>query len=306
MNFTSLRSDRRQFMRAAAAAAASTSVIPHLAIGAEATSDDERPRIVCFTKFLQDLSYDELAVEIKKLGFDGVEATVRAKGHVLPERVEDDLPRMVEALRKQDIEIIAMATDVKGADPLSERVLKTAAGLGVKWYRMGFFKYDETDEAKPILSQLDELRPQLKELAALNRELGVQGLYQNHSDNKYVGATLWDLHRLIHDIPVEEIGSAFDIRHATIESGLSWPNLFKLMLPHIGAIFVKDYVWGEKKAQHVPLGTGRVNPKFFEMVKKSNYSGPFSLHVEYLGKEGTDANIAALKRDLTKLKSWLD
>ena len=261
------------------------------------------PRICAFTKFLQDLSYDELAATIKRLGFNGVEATVRKSGHVLPERVEDDLPKMVEALRNHDVEIVAMATDVRGADDLSQRVLSTAAGLGVKWYRMGFYKYDLD---RPILKQLDELRPQVRDLAELNRELGLQGLYQNHSDAKYVGATLWDLHRLIQDLPPSEIGSAFDIRHATIEAGLAWPVLFKIMRPHIGAVFVKDFVWDGKKAKHVPLGTGRVDPKFFDILREADYQGPYSLHVEYLGKEGVEANVAALERDLRTLKSWLN
>ena len=109
----------------------------------------------------------------------------------------------------------------------------------------------------------------------------------------------------IEDIPVAEIGSAFDIRHTTIEAGLSWPVLYKLMLPHIGAVFVKDFQWDGKKAKHVPLGTGRVDPKFFDLVKESGFEGPYSLHVEYLPTEGTEANIKALDRDIKKLKDWI-
>ncbi len=292
---------RRKFLQAGAAVAVTTSTGCWQTSWAQ-EAEQHTPRICAFTKFLQDLSYDELAATIKRLGFDGVEATVRKGGHVLPERVEDDLPKMVEALRNHDVEIVAMATDVGGVDELSQRVLSTAAGLGVKWYRMGFYKYDL---GQPILKQLDELRPQVRDLAELNRELGLRGLYQNHSDAKYVGATLWDLHRLIHDIPPREVGSAFDIRHATIEAGLSWPVLFKVMQPHIGAVFVKDFVWDGKKAKHVPLGTGRVDPEFFAMLRKADYQGPYSLHVEYLGKEGVEANVSALKRDLGTLKSWL-
>ena len=113
------------------------------------------------------------------------------------------------------------------------------------------------------------------------------------------------MHSLIKDIPKDQIGLAFDIRHATIEAGLSWPVLYDVVKPHIGALFVKDFRWGEKKAEHVPLGTGRVNPKFFEMVKADGFDGPISLHVEYLKTEGTQANIAALRRDLKVLQGWL-
>lgn len=196
-----------------------------------------------------------------------------------------------------------IASDVLSPDqPLTEKVLRTAVGLGIKSYRMGFYKYDL---AKPIVPQLDEIRPKLQELAALNRELKISALYQNHSDAKYVGATLWDLYLLIKDIPADQIGSAFDIRHATIEAGLSWPVLYDVIKPHIRAVFVKDFQWKGKKAKHVPLGTGRVDPKFFEMIKCDGFQGPISLHVEYLGKSGTQANVDALRRDLKVLRGWL-
>ena len=233
----------------------------------------------------------------------GIEATVRRKGHVLPERVEEDLPKLVEALEKRDLEVTTMASDVLNpAQPLTSTVLRTAKALGITSYRMGFYKYDLN---KSILPQLEEVKSQVKELAAFNREMGVTALYQNHSDAKYVGATLWDMHLALQGIPKEEIGMAFDIRHATIEAGLSWPVLYDVVKPHIGALFVKDFEWNGRKAKHVPLGTGRVNPKFFEMVKNDGFDGPISLHVEYLGKEGTQANIDALRRDLKVLRGWL-
>ena len=260
-------------------------------------------KICAFEKFLQDLSYDELADVIAELGFVGIEATVRRKGHVLPERVEEDLPKLVEALKKRDLEVTTMASDVLNpSQPLSEKVLSTAKSLGINSYRMGFYKYDLE---KPILPQLEEVKSQVKELAAFNRGLGVTAYYQNHSDAKFVGATLWDMHLALEGIPKNEVGLAFDIRHATIEAGLSWPVIYDVVKPHIGALFVKDFDWNGKKAKHVPLGTGRVDPKFFDLVKRDGFDGPISLHVEYLGKEGTQANIDALRRDLKVLRGWL-
>lgn len=293
--------DRREFVSRAVLATSLGAVM-----GISASAGEQRSpsyRICAFEKFLQDLSYDELADTISELGFVGIEATVRKGGHVLPERVEDDLPKLVEALKKRDLEVTTMASDVLSPDqPLTEKVLRTAVGLGVKSYRMGFYRYDLT---RPIVKQLEEIRPGLNELAALNRELGISALYQNHSDAKFVGATIWDLYLLLKDIPREEIGSAFDIRHATIEAGLSWPVLYDVIKPHIGALFVKDFVWKGKKAQHVPLGTGRVDPNFFKIIKRDNFQGPISLHVEYLPRGSTQENIDALRRDLKVLRGWL-
>ena len=57
-------------------------------------------KICAFVKFVQTLSYDELAERIAELGFDGIEATIRTKGQIEPERAADELPALVEALRK--------------------------------------------------------------------------------------------------------------------------------------------------------------------------------------------------------------
>jgi sugar phosphate isomerase/epimerase len=301
MDFNNQALDRRTFISRAALATAVAST-GGITAGAD-TPAKSGYRICAFEKFLQELSYDELADTIAELGFAGIEATVRKKGHVAPERVEQELPKLVEALKGRGLEVTTMATDVLNpAQPLTEKVLRTAAGLGIRSYRMGFYKYDL---GKSIVKQLDEIRPGLQELAALNRELGIGALYQNHSDAKYFGATLWDLYLLIRDIAPDQIGSAFDIRHATIEAGLSWPVLYNVMKPHIGAVFVKDFQWDGPKARHVPLGTGRVSPKFFSMLKQDGFPGPISLHVEYLPREGTQANIDALRRDLGILNKWL-
>lgn len=301
MNPSDLGINRRKFLSQSLIATSAVAVTHRLSHAAEAASAEYR--ICAFEKFLQDLSYDELADVIAELGFVGIEATVRNKGHVLPERVEEDLPKLVESLKKRDLEVTTMASDVLNPEqPLSEKVLRTAKGLGIDSYRMGFYKYDLK---KPILPQLEEVKPQVRELAAFNRELGVTALYQNHSDAKYVGATLWDMHLALGDIPKNEVGLAFDIRHATIEAGLSWPVVYDVVKPRIGALFVKDFQWDSRKAKHVPLGTGRVNPKFFDMVQRDGFDGPISLHVEYLGKAGTQANIDALRRDLKVLRGWL-
>lgn len=262
-----------------------------------------RNPICAFTKFLQSLSYEQLAQTIAELGFDGVEATVRQRGHVLPERIAEDLPKLVEALQKCGLEITVMTSDVSRVDqPLTEKVLRTAASLGVKRYRMAYYTYDLN---KPVRPQLDELRPAVRELAALNRELGIQGLYQNHAGARYVGATVWDITELLREVPPAEIGMAFDIRHATVEAGSAWPVLQNVAEPHLGALFVKDFRWQERRVEDVPLGQGQVDKRFLERVKKSRFAGPISVHVEYLEQAGVEANTQALGRDLGTLRQWL-
>ncbi|MCL4201717.1 MAG: sugar phosphate isomerase/epimerase [Pirellulaceae bacterium] len=259
--------------------------------------------ICAFTKFLGPLSYPQLAETIARLGFDGVEATVRAKGQVLPERAEEDLPKLVEALAKHGLELTIMTTSVTRADqPTDEKLLRLAAGLGVKRYRMGYYTYDLD---RPVKPQLDAVRPVVRELAAMNREIGIQGLYQNHAGARYVGATVWDFQSLIDEIPVAEIGFAFDIRHAVAEAGLAWPVLQNVAEPHLGAVCVKDFRWEGNQPENVPLGQGRVDRNFLRRCQQAAFQGPFSLHIEYLEQADVEPNIEALGQDLATLKQWI-
>src|SRR4051812_41865191 len=221
---------RRQFLKGATAVSALALAKPNSLLAKEQKVTERK--FCAFEKPLQFLNYDELAELLAETGFNGVEAAVRDGGHVLPEKVEEDLPRFVAALKKQGLEMTVLTSGINSVDsPHAEKVLRIAAKLGVKRYRMNWYRYDLE---KPILPQLDVIRPQLKKLAALNRELGLTALYQNHSGDKMVGAPLWDIYSLIKDFDPKEIALAYDIRHATVEGGLSWPIQFNLVKSHIG------------------------------------------------------------------------
>ena len=295
--------NRRQLTLGATAAAAALLTRPLQSVAAD--TDPPLPYKFCaFTKFVQSLKFDELADAIAEAGFDGVEVTARQKdSYIRPERAAEELPRLQEALERRGLEITILTSDILRADePDAEPMLRAAAKLGIKRYRLGFQRYDL---AKPILPQLAALVPVFRDIAAMNRELGIAGVYQNHSGAEMVGATIWDLHSLITDYPVREIGCVFDIRHAAVEGGEAWPVYFDLMKPHLGALSVKDFGWKGRRSTHVPLGEGKVDPKFFKMLRQTDFAGPISVHVEYLPKANAKANVAALKRDFETLKQWL-
>ncbi|HEY3394194.1 MAG TPA: sugar phosphate isomerase/epimerase family protein [Lacipirellulaceae bacterium] len=262
-----------------------------------------RNPICLFIKFVQSLSYDELADAVAEMKADGIEATVRKGGYIPPERATDELPELVETLAKRNLKVTMITTDVLGVDdPNTRPMLETAAKLGIPMYRMGSYKYDLN---RSVMDQLNAIGPSLKELGRLNAELGIQAVYQNHSGADHVGGTVWDIYSLIKDIPKEQIALAFDIRHATIEAGLSWPTVYNAMRPRIATVYVKDFDWIGRRAEHVPLGKGRVDRTFFQQLVADGFSGPISLHVEYLEDGDAQENLAALRRDLGVLRGWL-
>ncbi len=273
---------------------------------ARAQSKPAGGSICVFTKPFNSLSFDELAERIAQLGFDGIEAPIRKGGHIEPVEVEEKLPLLVEALKKRELEITVLTSDVNDPnDPLSVKTLRTAAALGIKRYRLKYLKYDLN---RPIMKQINEWRPQLKDLAALNGELGIRGLYQNHAGNGYLGASLWDLRNVLRKIPKSQLAVAYDIRHATVEGGQSWPTTFHMIWPHIDTVYVKDFQWNGRKPKNVPLGEGAVDSKFFEMLAEKKFRGPISLHEEYLDHRDPELvpqHLQSMKQDLAKLKAWL-
>ncbi|MEO6034721.1 MAG: sugar phosphate isomerase/epimerase family protein [Verrucomicrobiota bacterium] len=291
--------NRRRFLAGAAAISALSLVQPVPLFA------NEEPRKFCaFEKPLQFLNYDQLADTLATAGFDGVEATVRDGGHVSPERVEQDLPRLHDALKRRGLEISIATTGINDVDsPHAEKVLRMCARLGVKRYRLLWYQYDLQ---KPVLPQLEVIRRRLKKPAALNRELGLTALYQNHSGDKMVGAPIWDIFSVIKDFDPMEIAFAYDTRHAAVEGGLSWPIQLNLVRSHLGAVFVKDFVWENGSVKNVPLGRGLVGQKVFAQLKGMNFAGPLSVHVEYLERSQDKAALGdAFKKDLDTLKTFL-
>ena len=97
---------RREMLGAALAAAASPTLAGAAApLRTSAPTQAERmplekQSIAIFSKHLQWLDYGDAAKAAAAAGFDALDIPVRPKGHVLPERVKEDLPRAVEAARE--------------------------------------------------------------------------------------------------------------------------------------------------------------------------------------------------------------
>ena len=262
--------------------------------------------ICVFTKPFNSISFDDLADQVAALGFDGIEAPIRKGGHIDPTEVSDKLPQLVEVLAKRNLKITILTSDINDpSDPVSQNVLKVASSLGIERYRMKYLKYDLQ---QPIMKQIENWRPQLRELAALNRELKITAVYQNHAGKNTFGAPLWDLSVALKGVSPKEIGVAYDIRHAVAEGGMSWPITFDLIWPHVDSIYVKDFVWEGKKLRNVPLGSGLVPKEFFKQLKTRKFTGPISLHEEYLDHKNSDLvpkHWEAIKIDLKTLQSLI-
>lgn len=268
-----------------------------------------------FSKHLQFLDYAEAADACAAAGMDGTDLTVRPGGHVLPENVERDLPLAVKAFEKAGLNVEMMATGITDADdPLSEKVLQVASEVGIKFYRLGYYKYDP---ALSMVNNLDKIKVKMDGLARLNEKYKIHGAYQNHAGSNF-GAPVWDLWEVIKDMDPRWTGCQYDICHATAEGNRSWPLGLKALNDHIRCIVVKDFKWGERdgkaKEIYVPVGEGVVDFKtYFGLLKELGIHGPITFHLEYpLGPEKEmsvaqekERTIEWMRKDLNSLKSYL-
>jgi len=295
--------DRRSFLQQSTLALAATAASTLRA--EEAPAAVARPRAV-FTKFLEALPADDLGARLAAIGVKAIEAPIRAGGHIDPKEVADKLPAFVEGLKKHGVEIAILSSDIGRADPAAESLLRTAAGLGIKRYRLTHYRYDLQ---KPIAPQLAEIRAKLKDLAAMNRGLGVQGQYQNHRGNNYAGGPIWDMVSALEGIDVAELGLTFDFAHATVEGANAWELNLRRAAPHIAAVYFKDYRLDGRQWNACPLGRGVVNPKAGALVRSLlPPTTPVSLHIEYIGGSGEERvnkTFEAMKADLATLEKWL-
>jgi sugar phosphate isomerase/epimerase len=265
---------------------------------------------VVFEKPIQTLDYDRMGEELAKMGVQGIEATIRRGGHIEPKDAEIEVPKMVKSLEKNGQKALIATCNVDSASADNADFLRILKANGIVRYRMDYFRYDLT---KDLLPQVVENTTKLKEIEAMNREIGVQALYQIHAGAKYAGSLAWDAAMMFKDVDPAHAAIAFDLRHVKAGSGLSFPTAIAAMGKHVRSIFVKDASWSGKRTaslKNVPLDTGIVNKKAFDEVSNGHSSMPLSLHMEWgkapiYPKKIVMEAVANITRDVKVLKSWL-
>lgn len=280
------------------------------ALAASAAPPPRKLKVAIFSKHLQFVQGDALAKAAADIGFDAIDIAVRKGGHVEPERVAQDLPPLVASIRARSLEVPMITTDISDAEtPHAEEILQVIAKLGIRYYRWNTIRYAAD---QPIEVQLEQMKPRIAKLAALNTRYKVCAMYHTHSGRGMVGASIWDLHILLKGLDPQAVGVNFDIGHATIEGGVGgWINSFGITGKYLRGIAVKDFVWakdakGSWVPQWCPLGEGMVHlQEFFNMVAATPFDGPLQLHLEYKLPKEPEGVYAAMKADLTKLRGYL-
>ena len=311
---------RREFLEAVSAAAWAGAVpFSGRSQGPSPAGGPFRGVLCLFSKPAPQLNWRELAQRARRAGFSGIDLTVRRGGHVLPERVTEDLPKAVAAIREEGLEVPMITTELLAADhPTAEPVVSAAGKLSIPFMKPGYYHYQFVDVRK----ELAEAGRQFRGLVELAQKHGVQVGYHNHSG--YIGAPVWDMARVIDTLDPKWAGYYFDLQHATSEGGVAgWRISANLVMPRLKMIAVKDFYWQQTETRawrekDCPLGQGMCRyTDFLKMVAQAGFHGPISLHLEYqiagvsdnqgiaLSRDKVDEVMAAATENLGTLKSLL-
>jgi L-ribulose-5-phosphate 3-epimerase len=301
---------RRDFLGRCSAVACAVSLnIPELSVshpGAGYTGT-----LCLFSKALPDIDWRQLAQAAKSVGFGGIDLTVRQGGHVRPEHAAEDLPKAVEAVREERLEVPMITTELTSADdPAARVILSTAAKLSIPFFKPGYYHYKMVN----VRRELEMAASQFRGLVSLSKQYGIQAGYHNHEE--YIGAPVWDMASVIDTLDPKWTGFYFDPRHAVAEGGVGgWKIATNLVMPRLKMVAAKDFWWEKTQtgwaARNCPLGEGMVDWKYFvNALAAAGYQGPISLHLEYDVAGETSAArekniLAALHRDLQFLKTRL-
>ena len=124
--------------------------------------------------------------------------------------------------------------------PNAEQILQTSSSLGITHYWWGTFRYAPN---KPIVQQLDELKPRVAKLAALNARYGMTAMYHTNEGSSAVGAAIWDLLYVFKNFDPAQVGFHYDLGHMTIAGGNgTWALNLRAAGPYVAGVAVKDFV----------------------------------------------------------------
>jgi L-ribulose-5-phosphate 3-epimerase len=264
-----------------------------------------------FSKPLPGMDCKRLAQAAGRVGFGGIDLTVRPGGHVLPEHAARDLPKAVTAIREEGLEVPMITTALtSAADPTARPILATAARLSIPFFKPGYYQYKMVD----VRRELEEAGAQFRGLVEVGTQCAIQAGYHNHEE--YVGAPVWDMASVIDPLDPKWVGFYFDPRHAVAEGGVGcWKITTQLVISRLKMVAIKDFRWEKTEKgwvdKNCPLGEGMVDWKyFFDVLAASGFQGPISLHLEYEVPGDSAAareenTLSALKHDLGFLKAHL-
>lgn len=249
-------------------------------------------QFIMFSKMLQVYDIDKAGDVIKSIGFDGVDLTVRANGHILPENAAQELPAALKLLRSKGLSVPMLTTDITHADqPYAEDVVRTAADNDVRLLKLGYWMYEGFGT---VQRGLEKVRRDLEGIEALMKRYRVKGCLHVHSGD-FMTASGEMVYLLLEGRDPHALGAYIDPGHMVNEGARSgWKIGMDLLSPWISIMAVKSMGYFQQRDEKtgevtwvnkmLPLREGMVPwREVFTYLKQIKFDGPVSFHSEYQG-----------------------
>jgi sugar phosphate isomerase/epimerase len=250
-------------------------------------------KLMMFSKWLGQYDVAEAGRLVAGLGFDGVDLTVRPRGHVPPENAAVALPEAVRALAGLGLATPLITTDITEAGAAhAAQIFDAAAASGVSELKLGYWRCPPGGR---VQSLLDQAARKLDGIEKLAQRAGVRANIHTHSGPNLsaLAPLVW---WLIKDRDPRAVGAYVDPGHMVLEGGVSgWRMGLELLCGRITVAAVKDMSWESQpdaalgKARwgwvNAPLRDGIVPwPDVFACLREAGFDGWCSVHHEYWGR----------------------
>jgi len=248
-------------------------------------------RLIAFCKWCQSLPLPELAANLKKLGFDGVDLPCRPNAPVTHANGPEKLPEVRKVLEDHGMRLERVVTTIHETDVETERLLEAIHEVGVRRIRIGGYSMGSgTYQDQNPREVLAVARKKLAALGKLLEKHQVKGGIQNHSGNT-LDVNISSCLLMLQDCDPEWVGVQYDPGHCTL-SGEPPALAVPLLGPYLQSVNLKSprqehfvdpgtgrTTW---RATWVPLRDGMMDVRAtLKALQNAGYQQPLSIHAEY-------------------------
>jgi len=144
--------------------------------------------LLLFSKELYSNTIDEMGDRAAKMGFDGIDLTVRPhlawRSHVLPEEAKEKMPQAIDTLNSKGLTVPMISTSITDlSQPYARDTIETAHECGVKYVKLGYLNYLKYPS---IYESIESARSSLEQIYDLCREYNITAGLHFHSINPEV------------------------------------------------------------------------------------------------------------------------
>ena len=276
-----------------------------------------------FTVVMGEYSLEEVAAELKRIGYDGVEWRVHKDYHITVEEIEEKAKQVKALSDANGLEIPSLGTylDPDNIDEV-KRVLNAAKLMGCPAIRVGTPLYDGKAHYNRLLRGAVK---SLRKVEKLSMDLGVKALLETHSGTIIPSASA--AYRLVSNFDPKYMGIIFDPANMIIEGKENWKIGIEMLGEYLAHIHVKNIAWissmdeGKRmwRWEYTPLDNGMVDWKeVMTVLKEIGYNRYLSLEDLYGSHFNTEgllqetllpkstrrvSTVEKLKTDLNYLKT---